>query len=59
MFYVPSQKIRLIKDKVDERVSVLARFTSYENELMGKEKVCAVRIKRVEFWENLWAFPRD
>ena len=31
MFYVPSQKIKLIKDKVDETVSVLAKLTSYEN----------------------------
>ena len=31
MFYVPSQKIKLIKDKVEEGVFVLARLTSYEN----------------------------
>ena len=34
MFHVASQ-IKLIKDKVDESLSVLARLTSYENKLMG------------------------
>ena len=38
MFDVPSKKIKLIKDKVDERVAIFARLTSYENLLMGQKK---------------------
>ena len=48
MFYVSSQKIKLIKDKVDERVSRTVVYFLWEV-VDGEGKVSAVRIKRVEY----------
>ena len=51
--------------QVDNEVSTSTRLTFFENLLIGQERECrlsvltAVRIKRVQFRENVRAFPRD
>ena len=58
-------KERPITVHVDNEVSASTRLTFYENLLIGQERECrlsvltGVRIKRVQFRENVRAFPRD
>ena len=49
----------------DNEVSASTRLTFHENLLIGQERECrlsvltGVRIKRIQFRENVRAFPRD
>ena len=52
--FVYLQKVKVCYDTVDDEVTALARLTFYENLF-----ITGVRIRRVEFRENVWGFPRD
>ena len=51
--------------QVDNEVSASTRLTFHENLLIGQERECRLsvltgfRIKRIQFRENVRAFPRD
>ena len=57
--------VRPITVHFDNEVSSSAGLTVYENLLIGQERECrlsvltGVRIKRIQFRENVKAFPRD
>ena len=57
--------VRPITVHFDKEVSSSAGLTFYENLLIGQERGCrlsvltGVRIKRIQFRENVKAFPRD
>ena len=55
--FLSSRRKGLLQHTVDNEVSAIARLTFSENLLIGQE--ISVRIKQVEFRENVRAFPRD
>ena len=62
--FLPWERKDLLQHTFDNEVSALARLTFYENLLIGPVRnkcllsaVTGVRIKRVEFRENVGAFP--
>ena len=53
--FLPSESKSLLQQEAHNELSSLTRLTFYENLLIGQET--SVRIKSVEFRENVWAFP--
>ena len=66
VFFLPSKRKGLLEHTVDNELSALARFSFYENLLIGRKQVSVVHIniigvhiKRFDLKEKVRAFPRD